>query len=241
MPMLLLVHSPLVGPVSWLPTAGRLEGLGYEVVVPSLAGLTAAGPPYFARLADAAAGAVGPGRPVVVVGHSRGGPLLPAVADRIGGAVRGALFVDSRQPHPGVSALDAMTPEARDQLIARARDGRLPRWHEWFGSIAELGPDAEQRDRLVAEIEQLPLAYFAEPAPAVDPPARCAYVQLSDAYREPADEAARRGWPTYRAAADHLAVLTWPELAAGLVDAAVRSVAGGAAAGSAGSGTTSGS
>jgi pimeloyl-ACP methyl ester carboxylesterase len=239
--VLLLVHSPLVGPSSWLPTARRLEGLGYEVVVPSLAGLTAAGPPYLPRLADAAAGAVEPGRPVVVVGHSRGGPLLPAVADRIGDAVRGAVFVDSRLPHPGVSAMDAMAPAARERLRALARDGRLPGWHEWFGSIAELVPDAGLRDRLVAEIEELPLAYFAEPAPAVDTPTRCAYVQLSEAYREPADEAAGRGWPTYRAAADHLAVLTRPELVAGLVDAAVRSVAGGAAAGSAGSGTRSGS
>ena len=42
-PALVLVHSPLVGPLTWEPVAERLRSAGRMVVVPSLAGVTDGG------------------------------------------------------------------------------------------------------------------------------------------------------------------------------------------------------
>jgi pimeloyl-ACP methyl ester carboxylesterase len=72
---LVLVHSPLTGHGTWQPVADRLAADGYAVAVPDLTGALAAGPPYHLRLAQAIAGSAG-GRPVILIGHSRAGPLL---------------------------------------------------------------------------------------------------------------------------------------------------------------------
>jgi DNA-binding NarL/FixJ family response regulator len=39
MPMLVLLHSPLVGPLTWQPAATSLRAAGYHVTVPSLTGV----------------------------------------------------------------------------------------------------------------------------------------------------------------------------------------------------------
>jgi hypothetical protein len=154
---LVLVHSPLVGPLTWEPTAKRLRQLGYPVRVPSLAGI-------------------------------------------VGGA----------------------PAELSQHLLALARGDRLPRWNQWFPAealSAEIG-DASLRERFVAELPELAVAYFEERAPHVRswPPARCGYVQLSEPYQDFADEASRAGWLVRREDADHLAVLTRPDLIAGILD-----------------------
>lgn len=81
---LLLVHSPLVGCGTWEPVAQDLAAEGYAVSVPDLASAVAAGPPYHLRQAqlitDCAAG-----QPVILIGHSRGGPLLPAAGTMLTG------------------------------------------------------------------------------------------------------------------------------------------------------------
>jgi hypothetical protein len=215
-PVLVLIHSPLVGPLTWQPAAARLRARGRPVVVPSLAGGTDAGPPYYPRLAARVAEAVRaarPGGPLVLVGHSGAGPLLPAAAAACGGAAEAAVFVDAGLPHPGASWLEAAPPALGERLRRLAAGGRLPPWHEWFPpeALPPLLPDPGLRARFVAELPRLPVGYLEEPAPRGAAAARrCAYVQLSAAYKSAADEAARRGWPTLREAADHLAPLTRP-------------------------------
>ena len=44
---LVLVHSPLVGPVTWDAVAGAAQQRGYEVLIPDLTGAVADGPPYW--------------------------------------------------------------------------------------------------------------------------------------------------------------------------------------------------
>ena len=39
MPLFVLIHSPSVGPSSWLPVAQRVRAAGCEVAVPSLLGI----------------------------------------------------------------------------------------------------------------------------------------------------------------------------------------------------------
>ena len=216
-PTLALVHSPLVGPMTWVPAAEGLRDRGFPVAVCSPAG----GPPYYPRMAEAAARSVAGTGDVVLVGHSGAGALLPAIADVLGGRVRGAVFVDALLPHPGSSWFDTAPEPLREHLTALVRDGRLPPWNEWFpaDAIEALLPDAEVRERFVGELPRLPIAYFEEPAPA---PAGwtgvgCHYVRLSEAYDRAADEAQRRGWTVVREDADHLAPLTRPERISDLI------------------------
>lgn len=219
-----LVHSPLVGPSTWEPVAALLGKRGHAPVVPSLTAVLDGGAPYYRRLSAVIAAAidrhVGDG-PVVLVGHSGAGALLPAVADATSAAVAGAVFVDAVLPHPGRSWFATVPPEMREQLAAAAQDGLLPPWHEWFppGTVEALLPDADQRSRFCAGLHRVPLAYFEEPAPDLPDlsPSHSAYLQLSEAYTAEADRAERDGSRTIRRKAHHLAVLTEPhETAAAL-------------------------
>lgn len=214
---LMLVHSPLVGPLTWEFVAAHLRNEGWRVVVPSL---TADGPPYYQGFAESAAGALD-GGPVVLVGHSGAGALLPAVAEAVGDDVRGAVFVDALLPCPGRSWFDTAPAQLREQLAGMARDGWLPPWNEWFPADAfnALVPDVTLRERFVADLPAVPMAYFAETAPDAPgwPAVRCAYVCLSEAYGWAADEAERQGWWVRREDADHLAPLTQPARIAAVI------------------------
>lgn len=227
-PTLVLVHSPLVGPYTWVPTAEELRRGGYAVAVASLVGAFDLGPPYYRSLATMAARSIAAADrtgPVVLVGHSGAGPLLPVVADAVGADVTGAVLVDASLPHPGSSQLDALPVPVREHLSGLVRAEQLPPWNEWFAPevIAALLPDDRQRERFVSELPTLPFGYFEESAPIAPnwPPARSAYLRLSEAYDGPADQAERSGWWVHRTDADHLAMLTRPELIADLVGRAV--------------------
>jgi hypothetical protein len=217
-PVFVLIHSPLVGPLTWRPTRDLLRARDVPVVVPSLAGAADGGPPYYPKLAARVAKVVRAARPaesLVLVGHSGAGALLPAVAAACDSTVEAAVFVDAILPHPGASWFDTAPPALRQHLRDLAAAGRLPPWHQWFppGTLDALLPDPDLRSRFITELPRLPAAYFEERAPVVpDRARRCGYLQLSAAYQDVADEAERRGWPTLREAADHLAMLTRPGL-----------------------------
>ncbi|MEV0705704.1 alpha/beta fold hydrolase [Saccharopolyspora sp. NPDC050389] len=231
-PALLLVHSPLVGPLTWELTATQLRHEGQRVVVPSLTAVVDDHPPYYRSLAEAAARALdtdGSHGPVVLVGHSGAGALLPAIAEVVGDDARGAVFVDALLPHPGSSWFDTAPTQLREQLAGLTRAGRLPPWNEWFPSdvFDTLVPDAGLRERFIAELPPVPVAYFEEPAPNAPgwSATRCAYVCLSEAYTGAAEEAERRGWWVHRENADHLALITQPAHIAGVIARAVAAVA----------------
>src|SRR4051812_33240486 len=113
-PLLILVHSPLVGPSTWRPVAEALNGGGFPARTPSLLGLSGGPGPYAPRFAEAvvakvetavaAAVAEAGGRSeVILVGHSGAGAYLPAIAEAVdealaatgSGRVTGAAFVDA--------------------------------------------------------------------------------------------------------------------------------------------------
>jgi len=223
-PTLLFVHSPVVGPTTWARTAEALQDKGFRCYVPDMSGVAAAGPPYYPKFADVTAEAVKDAAgPVVLVGHSGAGPLLPAIADLVGDRAGGAVFVDALLPHPRRSWFDTAPPSLRGQLLGMASDGVLPPWHEWFppGVIEELVPDPALRRQFFAEIPRLPLAYFEEPAPTTSDVRACALLRLSAAYDDAADEAKRRGWWVARREWDHLRMLTDPEAVADLIVLAI--------------------
>jgi len=211
---LILLHSPLLGPQSWAPTAEALSRRGHAVLAPRLPALLEVAGDYYADLGRAAASAIdadGEG-PVILAVHSGSGALAPSVAAALSAPLTGVIFVDAILPHPGRGWLDTAPPALKAQLAAGAQQGLLPAWDGWWppGALERLVPDAELRAAIIADLEPLPLAYFEEPAPADDLSAPCAYLQLSGAYEEEARRATRLGWPVVRLPATHLAVATQP-------------------------------
>src|SRR5260370_11500790 len=83
MPVFVLVHSPSVGPATWLPVAERLRGSGCAAVVPSLLAVGDGGAPFWARVVAARAAGLagtGPRQPPVLVAPSHPGGFVPVLA-----------------------------------------------------------------------------------------------------------------------------------------------------------------
>lgn len=218
MPRLILLHSPLLGPQSWRPTAAELARRGRSMLTPRLPPLLEVTGGFYADLAAAAAAAITADgeEPAILALHSAAGELAPSIAAALGAALAGVIFVDAILPHPGRSWLDTAPAALREQLTAGAQQGLLPAWDGWWppGALEKLAPDADLRAALIAELEPLPLAYFEEVAPEITFDAPCAYLQLSGAYEEEGRRAVRLGWPVVRLPATHLAPATQPRAVA---------------------------
>jgi hypothetical protein len=82
-PLLVLIHSPIVGPSTWEPVAKHLRIQGYHVLVPNLLQGEKAHILYWEQHAQAVQQALKPipeAQPLVLIGHSGAGPLLPAIS-----------------------------------------------------------------------------------------------------------------------------------------------------------------
>jgi hypothetical protein len=197
--MFTLVHSPLVGPLTWAPVAQRLSG-----TVPSLVDLQ---PPYWRCVARKVAASVT--GPTIVVAHSNAGLFLPVIAQAA--PVAGCLIVDGRLPGYGNRLSDFL------RSLVRA-DGLLPPWTDWWGDadVRQLFPDAQTRAAVCAEVPRLPLRYFEEQLPV--PPGwdsvPCGYLRFSSAYLAEAQEAERRGWVVEHLPGEHLHQLVDPDAVA---------------------------
>jgi len=225
-PRFVLLHSPLLGPMTWQSVAGELARRGHAVESPAWPPLSCVAERFYDALTDGMAAALAPSADrLILVAHSGAGALVPALADRLGPRAAGVIFADAILPHPGRSWFDTAPPEMRERLRAGALMGELPSWDEWWppGALDRLVPDVGLREALVAELEPLPLAYFEEPAPSTPLAAPGAYLQLSGAYDDEGTVAGRYGWPLVRLPLHHLAMLTNPEpLAAALESLAAR-------------------
>jgi pimeloyl-ACP methyl ester carboxylesterase len=218
-----LIHSPLVGPSTWSPVAHELERRGHQAVVPLLRPADAP-PQNWRQCVEAAREALETlADPIILVGHSGGGLLLPAIAEAVSPHVSGLIFVDSGVPAV-TGETSAAPPPFLDYLRTLAADGTLPPWSTWWGEDAmrDLVPDERVRAALVCEMPSLPLAYFDQriPSPKGWGQVPCAYLLLSDGYKEAAAEARKRGWRVEEiAGAQHLHIAVAPEAVA---DALIR-------------------
>jgi pimeloyl-ACP methyl ester carboxylesterase len=98
-PLMVLVHSPFLGPSAWGWVARELEQRGRPAVVPSLRAV--ADEPYRPwrdvwDTVDAVSAQVT--ARVVLVGHSAAGSLLPAIAQAAAARVAAIAFVDAFLP-----------------------------------------------------------------------------------------------------------------------------------------------
>ena len=206
-----LVHSPLVGPLTWAAVADDLRGRGVDAVVPDL-GEEPSWQAHAVRVATAVqdAGAAGP---LVLAGHSGAGPALPAIGAALTG-VAAYLFVDAGLPRQDATRFELLPDGMAAQLRDRAVEGVLPPWSSWWGDgvLAGLLPDEAVRERFVAELRPVPVALFEErlPVPEGWPEAPCGYARLSDGYDAEVAEARRRGWPVAEIPGHHLEPLTDP-------------------------------
>lgn len=224
-----LLHSPLLGPLTWQGTAEALTTRGFAAEAPAWTPLVDLDDDFYGSLAKAMARTVEQqgDAPVVLVPHSGAGALAPALIQALSLPVVGVILVDAILPHPGRSWLDTAPPALRQDLVQGAQLGELPSWDGWWppGALERLVPDPGQRSALLAELQPLPLAYFEEAAPAAELARPAAYLQLSGAYDDQAQAARLRGWPCRRAQLNHLSPLTAPIELAGLIQALGRELA----------------
>lgn len=225
-----LVHSPFLGPASLSPLVGALAARGVPALPLDLRPSVMA-PPVHQRLIGAFADAIGDAEvtgPVVLVGHSGAGPLLPAFADALDDDVAGLVFLDAGMPTPGHSWRDLAPPELYGSLRDRSRGGQLPRWDQWFATnpLDELVLDAELRAAITEEVQEVPLAFLKEARPDLDWTGPGGYVQLSTAYTDDLAEAESRGWPVRRLAMHHLAPAADPEPVADAIDQVLTEILG---------------
>lgn len=215
-----LVHSPLVGPVTWRGVAAALDKRGQAAIVPELTPPLDTPHPWWSHAAADVVSAVrtaGLTRSVLA-GHSGAGPGLPAVGAELaahGVRVAGYVFVDAGLPTPGRSARETLPSELRERLEGLVdADGVLPPWCDWWGDGALMGlvPEPVVRRRLESECWPVPASLFDEvpPVPSGWPEAPCAY--LCSTYVAEALEAEGRGWPVRRReGGSHLDVLGAPD------------------------------
>jgi hypothetical protein len=208
---IVLVHSPSVGPSTWLPCARLLQASGVDAVVPDLRHVAVGGPPYWPRVAEIVVDAMvqldEPG-PVALVAHSNAGLFVPAVTEASSRPVEVVVLVDAVMP-PSPGPVAVAPPEFMAHLRGLAdRDGVLPPWTEWWPAedVAALLPDADVRREIVADQPRLPLDYYEQvvPVPAGWPPARGAYLQFTPGYDEDAARASAAGWLVERIPGEHL-------------------------------------
>jgi hypothetical protein len=213
-PLLVLVHSPALGPESWQAVAAILTGT-HAVAVPSLIPALHQGAPFWAHQAELVRRSLPTGS-AVLIGHSGAGPLLPLIGATLDHPVLGYVFVDAGLPRLGGSWMAAAPPAFAEQLRSMAAHGWLPPWSDWWDDddLASELPDDTQRAAFRAGLQSLPLAMFEEPRPAAEVDAPAAYLLLSRAYSQEADAARRRGWPVIEENSSHLALLTDPSMVA---------------------------
>jgi hypothetical protein len=218
-----LVHAPVLGPASWQPVGAELSESGHRVVVVSLTGFAAGGPPYaprlirlFAEQLDVAAA-----DRVVLVVHSGAGPFAAHLAAAVRSDQVAVVFADAGLPGES-GAAPVVEAAFLPYLRGLATDGMVPPWPQWWPGAdpAELFPSEAARAAVLADAGPLPLAFFEEhlpSGPAGRPLRDASYLLFSPGYQDAADEARQRGWPVTELPGSHLHLLVSPaEVAAAI-------------------------
>jgi pimeloyl-ACP methyl ester carboxylesterase len=158
---------------------------------------------------------------VILVGHSYGGMVATAVADRAGGVgapggrIAQLVYLDAFVPADGESLLDLVPRAMREAMLERARLGG----EAWRIPPNPMPPDTPEADRAWAEPRRVP-----QPAKTFSTPARlegraalprsyiyCRRCMPGDPFRRFA-EAARRasGWRAFEIDSSHNPHITAP-------------------------------
>jgi hypothetical protein len=217
LPVYVLIHSPLVGRLTWEPVARQMQARNLEVAVPSLIDEPDSNRPYWQQHAVSVSRALvrlAENQRLVLVAHSGAGPLLPAVRQFLAHPIAAYIFVDAGMPQDGFSRLDLMEIEdpawasqLRQELLA---DRRFPSWSA--EQLSKVIPDPDLRRRMAAELQPRGLDFFSEPIPVFTgwPDAPCAYLWFSEPYAQDAAQARQAGWLLQHMPAGHFHMLVDP-------------------------------
>lgn len=212
-----LVHSPILGPVSWSLVAKKLSVRGFVSVTPDLDGSEADPTPLWQQHAASIGRAIRDlpteDRPVLVA-HSGAGALLPPAREGAGRTVGGYVFVDAglptaNEPRKGSGEF------ARDLAKLHAQGRRFPDWTE--ADLHDI-TDPGRRGELLAELRPQPPRFWDESIPVFDgwPDAPCGYLRFAPnpAYDSAASEAIKRRWAYREVQAGHFFMLENPVVVA---------------------------
>lgn len=222
--MFVLIHSPLVGPLTWSLVADEIRQRGLDALVPELEDSPDSREPFWkqhARSVSRALSYIPQDIPLTLVAHSGAGPLLPAIRQSLANPVHAHVFVDAGIPRDNASRLDLMKSEDSEWAIEfqeeLARGERFPTWS--FDDLQEVIPDASLRRQMVAELRPRGLDFFTESIPVFDgwPDAPCIYIQFSAPYEKPAAQARQAGWEVVELEAGHFHMLVDAKTVTGLI------------------------
>jgi hypothetical protein len=223
-----LIHSPLVGPLTWQLVYSEMEKRGLEAIVPTLSEHPNSALPFWQQHAESVAHRltrIPQSRSIVLVAHSGAGPLLPIIRQSLAHSIGAYVFADAGLPRDRSSRIDLM--RSHDQSWAEQfhqtllQGGRFPTWNE--DDLREVIPDDDLRRKMVAEINPRPLSFFTEPIPVFAgwPDAPCAYIKFSAPYDGDARQARQANWPVREMNAGHFHMLVDPS---GVTDVIVNAV-----------------
>jgi hypothetical protein len=213
----ILIHSPLVGGLTWALVADQMRQEGLDVVIPLLLDSSDSPEPFWKQHAESVSQAlahVPKDNALTLVAHSGAGPLLPVIRQNLPNPVNAYVFVDAGIPRDGSTRMDLMKwedPEWAEQFQEELERGeRFPNWT--MEGLRDVIPDEPLREQMVAEIRPRGLAFFTEPIPVFSgwPDAPCIYIRFSAPYESPATQARQAGWPTYELEAGHFHMLVDP-------------------------------
>ncbi|MEO6712201.1 MAG: hypothetical protein ABIM89_02090 [Mycobacteriales bacterium] len=214
----LLLPSPLLGPLVWSPAAEALSRDGWAVRVASTGEQAPTCPDDVLQsfLAELPAD-----RATIVVAHSNAGLFVPSLVQER--PIAASVFVDAGLP-VRAGAVPLAPAHFREFLAAKADAlGQLPPWSHWWeeSDLAGLFPSDAVREQVEREQPRLPLSYFegmySANAGWDDRP--CAYLAFGDTYQAERTEAQARGWPVATLAGGHLHMLVGPDHVAGAITA----------------------
>jgi pimeloyl-ACP methyl ester carboxylesterase len=220
-----LVHGAWHGGWCWRRLTPRLRAAGHEVYAPTLTGLGERAHLLSPAvdLDTHAADVLGvleweALRDVVLVGHSYGGMVITAVAQRAAARLAHLVYLDAFLPLDGECLLDFLPPDARARTLGRAREAGEgwylpPQRDEHPYGVTDPADAAWLRARLSAH----PLATLAQPVRRADPAAAAlprTYVACTATGWFAASAARARaegGWGYRELAAVHDAMVTAPQ------------------------------
>jgi pimeloyl-ACP methyl ester carboxylesterase len=156
---------------------------------------------------------------VILVGHSYGGTVITAVAERTADRIRRLVYLDASVPRDGESNDDVIGPTMAAQLRASAvaeGDGwRVPPAPYVLQRLAQ----HPLQEWVAARLKPHPLRPFGEPVRVRSPQAAAlsrAFIQTtqSDLYRGLMSRAREAGWHCREIGGGHYAMITEPKMVA---------------------------
>jgi hypothetical protein len=224
-----LIHSPLVGTLTWKLIAEQIRQRGFDIVVPMLNDSPDSKEQYWKQHAESISrelAVIPHDRALILVAHSGAGPLLPVIREALPNPIHAYVFVDAGIPVTDATRLEMMKLEdsnwAQEFQVYLEGGGRFPNWSS--EDLSEILPDANVRQELVTDLRPRALDFFNEPIPVFTgwPDAPCVYILFSPPYRRAEAQARQMGWQTYTLEAGHFHMLVDPQAVTDLIVNAVQ-------------------